>query len=136
VGVHTITLAVIELIGQTSQDSVVITVEEAPPTGAQVSVASVSIFGYGGKNGNNHLQASAVLQDDLGTAVAGTVLEANLFRDGALISSSISTTDAARTAFMFDERNNTAGCYSVVITNVTAGTLTFDGVTPSNDFYK
>ena len=135
-GVHTITLVVTDSIGQTAQDVVVITVEEAPPVGAQVSVASISIFGYGGGNGNKHLQAVANIQDDLGAAVAGAVVEADLYRGGSLIASSTGTTDAAGSAVLFDERNIATGCYSVVITNVTAPGLTFDGLTPGNQYCK
>jgi hypothetical protein len=136
VGVHTITLVVIDSIGQTAQDEVVITVEESPPAGTQVSVESISIFGYGGNNSNKHLQAVANIQDDLGAAVAGAVVEADLYRDGALIASTTSTTDSAGSAFLFDARNIAAGCYSVVITEVTAAGLTFDGVTPGNQYCK
>lgn len=136
IGAHTITLVVTDSIGQTAQDSVLITVEPAPPVGAQVSVASISLIGYGGKNGNNHLQASAVIQDDLGAAVAGAVVEADLYRDGALIASSTSSTDGSGVALISDEKSIASGTYTVVITNVTAANLTFDGVTPSNSYTK
>lgn len=136
VGAHTMTLIVTDSIGQTAQDSVVITVEEALPAGSQVSVASLSISGYGGRNGNNHLQASAVIQDDLGAAVAGAVVEADLYRDGGLFASSTSPTDASGVALLFDEKSIAAGSYTVVITGVTAANRTFDGVTPSASYTK
>jgi hypothetical protein len=136
VGVHTITLVVTDLIGLTAQDIVEITVEEAPPVGAQVSVASISLIGYGGKNRNNNLQALASIVDDLEAPVAGAVVEADLYRDGTKIKLSTSTTDSSGSALLFDERKIATGCYSVVITNVTAAGLTFDEVTPSNNYCK
>lgn len=136
VGAHTISLVVVDSIGQSSQDSVLITVEEAPLAGTQVMAESILLIGYGGKNGNNHLQVVANIQNDLGVAVVGAIVEADLYRDGTPIASSTSTTDSSGAALLFDERRIASGCYSVVITNVTAADLTFDGVTPSNLFCK
>ena len=136
VGTHTITLVVTDSIEQPAQDEVVITVEAAPLVASQVSVTSVSLLGYGGKNGNNHLQGAASVQDNLGANVVGAVVDAELYHEGTLIASSTSTTDAAGSALLFDERRVAKGCYSIIITNVTAPALTFDGVTPTNGYCK
>jgi subtilisin family serine protease len=136
VGVHTIKLIVTDDIGKTAQDTVVITVEEAPATGTQVSVASIAISGYGGKNGNNHLQAIATLQDNLGDAVVGAVIEADLYRDSTKIKTASTTTDSTGSTLLFNEKSIAAGRYSVVITKITITGMTFDGVTPTNEFRK
>ncbi len=119
VGIHTITLVVYDSSGQSSQDNVVITVEEAPAVATQVSVESIVITGYGGKNSNNHLEAIANVRDDLGAAVVGAVVEADLYKDNTMIKTSSGTTDFSGAAPLFDEKGIAAGCYSVVVTNVT-----------------
>lgn len=136
VGVHTLTLVVTDSMGQTAQDTVVITVENGPPAGSQVVVESILLIPYGGKNGNNHLQAVAYLKDDLGVVVEGAAVEADLYWGSALMASSTSTTDASGAAVLFDEKSIGSFCFSVVITNVTAAGLTFDGTTPSNQYCK
>ena len=135
-GVHTIKLIVTDFLGQTAEDTVVITVEEAPATGTQVSVASIAINGYGGKNGNNHLEAFTSLRDNLGGAVVGAVVEADLYKDNTRIKSSSGTTDLSGAVQLFNEKGIGAGCYSVVITKITVSGLTFDGATPFNEFCK
>ena len=136
VGSHTFRLEVYDSIGQSSQDSVVITVEEAPAVANQVSVSSIAINGYGGKNGNNHLEAFTSLRDNLGGAVVGAVVEADLYKDNTRIKSSSGTTDFSGGAQLFNEKGIGAGCYSVVITKITVSGLTFDGATPFNEFCK
>lgn len=136
VGSHTMTLRVFDSIGQYAEDSVLITVEEAPAVATLVSVQSIAITGYGGKNGNNHLEAVATIRDDLGEAVVGAVVEAYLYKDNTMIKTSSGTSDSSGAALLFNERGIATGCYSVVITNVTAPGLAFDGVTPSNQHCK
>ena len=136
VGTHTITLVVFDSFGQSSQDDVVVTVEEAPAFATQVSVESVAITGYGGKNGNNHLEAIANVQDNLGEVVVGAVVEADLYKDNTMIKTSSGTTDFSGAAPLFNEKGIATGCYSVVVTKITAPGLTFDGATPSNGYCK
>ncbi len=136
VGSHTITLVVTDSIGQSSQDNVVITVEEAPAVATQTSVESIDITGYGGKNRNNHLEAIANVRDNLGKVVVGAVVVAELYKGTTMIKTSSGSTDSSGATLLFNEKGIASGCYSVVITGITAPGLTFDGVTPSNQYCK
>lgn len=136
VGTHAITLVVVDSGGNSAQDSVTIEVEEGPPVGSLVLVEAIDFVGYGGKNGNNHMSVAASIRDGLGAAVAGAVVAADLYRNGSIVSSSTSTSDSSGSALLFDEKSIAAGCYDVVITNITAGGLTFDGITPANQYCK
>ena len=72
---------------------------------------------------------------DLGNQVSGASVSIDLFRDGSLVGSGTGTTGTDGTV-TFTLKNAASGCYTTTVTDVTAAGLTWDGITPANDFDK
>ena len=107
-----------------------------PPAAATtVSVSSVSYATEGGKNKDKHLLITVALVDDLLDAVANASVSVDLFRDLSFIASGTSTTGAGGSV-TFTLKNAEAGCYTTVVTDVTAAGLTWDETTAVNEFCK
>ena len=76
-----------------------------------------------------------VLVDDLGAAVANASVSIDLYRDEGFIASETATTGAGGTA-TFTLMNASSGCYTTSVTDVLAAGLTWDDLTPVNQFCK
>jgi hypothetical protein len=133
-GTHTITAAVTDSGGKTGTDSVSITVG-TPGEPTTVSVASITYATQGGRYGDKHLSVTVALVDDLGGPVAGASVSIELYRDGGLDASGTGTTGTDGTV-TFTRNNAPSGTYTTEVTDVTAAGLTWDGVTPRNEFDK
>ena len=132
---HTVILTVTDDGGATSSDSVFITVSEPSATATSVSVASITYSTEGGKNSDKHLNITVALLDDLGQAVSGASVSIDLFRDGSFAGADTGTTGTDGTV-TFSLKNAKSGCYTTTVTDVTADSLKWDGVTPANEFCK
>ncbi|MBI3092592.1 MAG: S8 family serine peptidase [Candidatus Tectomicrobia bacterium] len=133
-GNHTITASVTDSGGKTGSASVGITVGTPPPGPTTVSVASIAYTTEGGKNSDKHLNITLALVDDLGNPVAGAAVSITL-SNGTSSWSGTATTGSAGTV-TFTLKNAPSGCYTTSVTNVAAAGLTWDGVTPANEFCK
>lgn len=99
-----------------------------------VSVSSISYATAGGKNGDKHLNITVAIVDNLGDPVSGAV-EIDLFRDGSKIAADTGSTYPDNTV-TFTLKNAPSGCYTTTVTYVATAELTWDGVTPPNEFPK
>ena len=104
-------------------------------TATTVSVDSITYATEGGKRGDKHLLITVALVDDLGNLVGGASVSIDLYRDGSRIASGTGTTGANGT-LTFSLKNAKSGTHTTTVTNVTAASLTWDGVTPANEFVK
>ena len=108
---------------------------QAVTQATSVIVDSVTYATEGGKNQDKHLLITVALVDDLGSVVSGASVSIDLYRDGTRIGSGAGTTGVDGTA-TFRLKNARAGCYKTEATNVSAAGLTWDGLTPTNEFCK
>ena len=104
-------------------------------TTTTVSVSSITYATEGGKNGDKHLRITVALMDDLGNPVAGASVSIDLFRDGSFVASGTGTTGTDGTV-TFSLKHAASGCYTTVVTDVTAAGLTWDGAALANEFCK
>jgi hypothetical protein len=129
-GVHTITAEATDDNG-TGSDAVTITVG-TPPAPLVVSVESIS---YATAAKGKHLNITVGVEDDFGAPVSGASVSIDLLYDGILDLQSSGTTGDDGTV-TFRRNNAPAGTYTTQVTGVTAGDLTWDGVTPPNEYDK
>ena len=134
-GNHTVTASVTDSGGKTASVSVGITVGTPPEEPTAVIVDSVTYATEGGRNNEKHLLITVALVDDLAGSVGGASISIDLFRDESPAGSGSGTTGAGGTV-TFTLKNAKSGLYTTVVTDVTAAGLTWDGVTPDNDFIK
>ncbi|MCH7654443.1 MAG: S8 family serine peptidase [Chloroflexi bacterium] len=107
----------------------------APAEASTVSVGSITYATSGGKNRDKHLLITVALVDDLGNPASNASVTIDLFRDGSFVASGTGTTGEAGT-LTFTLNNAASGCYETTVTDVSAGTLTWDGATPANGLCK
>ncbi len=133
-GDHTITAQVTDTGGKTSSNSITITVGTPPVTGTTVGVDSLAYTTNGGKGGDRHLTVTVHVSDDSGNDVGGASVSIRLSNGN---SSWIATgTTGSNGDIGFTLKNAPSGTYTTEITNVIASGLTWDGVTPTNNFTK
>lgn len=133
-GTHTITASATDSAGQTRTASVTITVG-APPEATTVRIASVTYATEGGRQQNQHLLVTVAVVDDQGKPVGGAALDVRLDQDGVLYLTASGTTGTDG-KITFKARNAPSGCYVTTVTSVTASGLSWDGITPANEFCK
>ena len=134
-GNHTITASVTDSGDKTGSASISITVGTPPVGPTTVSVSSITYATDGGKNKDKHLLVTVALVDDLGNLVSGASVSIDLFRDGSLVANGTGTTGTDGTV-TFQLSGAKKGCYTTTVTDATAAGLTWDGVTPANEFCK
>lgn len=123
-------------IGNSASSNVLTVATSATPQVAtSVSVTNISYFTEGGKNADKHLDVKLTLRDNLLNPVQSASVSINLFRNSILVASGTGTTLSDGT-ITFVLRNASPGTYSTVVTTVSAGSLTWDKVTPSNSYTK
>ncbi len=133
-GNHTITASVTDSGGKTGSDSISITVG-TPPAEPTVSVDSITYSTEGGKDGKKHLNIIVALVDDLGGSVGGASISIDTYRGETLYATGTGTTGTDGTV-TYRLNNAPSGTYTTTVTNVTAAGLTWDGITPPNEFTK
>lgn len=89
----------------------------------------------GGRNKDKHLIISVALVDDSSRPVAGATVSIELYRDSSFVGSGSGTTGSDGVA-SFNLKNAESGCYSTEVTKVIADGLTWNAVTPSNNYCK
>jgi len=131
-GNHTITASVADSGGKTGSASISITVG-TPGEPTTVSVSAITYAREGGPDGMKHLNVTIALVDDLGNPVSGASVSIDLYLDlkEPPYASANGTTGADGTV-TFKLANAPPGCYSTVVTNVTADGLAWDELTPEN----
>ncbi len=129
-GNHIITASVTDSGAQTGSDSISITVG-SPSEPTTVSVSGFTYAATGGRDGKKHLSVTVALVDDLGDPVAGASVSILLEHDLGSSWTFTGTTGSDGTV-TFSLLNAPSGCYTTVVTDVTAGELTWDSGDPAN----
>jgi hypothetical protein len=128
-GSHTITAQVTDSGGKTSNDSVTITVGEAP-LAEEISVNQI-IYGLtGGKNGDRHLLVTIHVIDNLGQDVSGSGVSVTMERDTPppfMYTGSATTGADGKVTFQLS--NAKSGCYT---TTVAVDSTDWDGLQPQD----
>ena len=100
-----------------------------------VVVQSVSYATGGGRNGGKDLLVTVTMVDNTNAAVSGASVSIDLFRNGVLDGRGTGTTGTTGSV-TFKRKNAPSGSYKTKVTAVSAASLTWDGVTPTNSFIK
>jgi hypothetical protein len=98
-----------------------------------VSVESITYATRGGHN--QHLDIIVTLVDDLDNPVVGANVSATLYRDDGESWNRQGTTNS-NGSVTFQLNNHGIGCYWMVVTDVQAEGLEWDGATPENGYCK
>lgn len=134
-GSHTVTASATDANGNVGSASINVTVVAPPGAANTVSVSKIDYSTTGGKNRNQHLQVAVYLIDDLGNPVANASVSIDLSLNGSPYLSATGTTGTDGKA-VFKANNAPSGTYVTTVTAVNATGLTWDGVTPTNEFVK
>lgn len=108
---------------------------QAVSQATKITVDSIDYSTAGGRYNKKHLNISLYLINDLGDAVFEAYISIDLFRDGVIIASGTGTTDTDGIV-TFSLKNAVSGRYKTVVRDVVAVGLTWDGLTPTNEFDK
>jgi len=117
------------------EDTTILQVTVAPEEPTTASVSSISYSTHGGKDNSKHLDITITIINDFANPVSGASVLIDLFRDGSLVGQGTGITETDGTV-TFTLNNASPGLYTTTVTDVTAAGLTWDGVTPSNEFTK
>lgn len=131
-GQHTVSVTATDTRGVSGSGSASFTTGSTPTT---VHVDSVTYATEGGKGNNLHLLITVALVDNLGNAVSGASVSIDLYLDGVLYGSATGTTGTDGKV-TFKANKAPSGCYTTTVTSVIASGLTWDGLTPANQFCK
>lgn len=111
------------------------TIVESPPPGGGVSVAEVTYTTSGGRNNDRHLHIHVRLIDDQEQPVSDAVVSIDLYLDGNLFAWGAGSTGGDGSV-SFSLNNAPPGLWTTVVTDLDAGGLEWDGVTPANGHVK
>jgi hypothetical protein len=130
-GTHPFTLEVTDGT-QTATQELSITVAAAP---SATVVESVTYTTEGGRANDQHLVVHVLVVTGGGAPVANASVTIQVFRNGGLYATRTGTTDASGAA-AFKLNRYPAGCYTTVVTQVTAAGITSTPDTPANSHCK
>ena len=117
------------------EDTTSLEVTAAPEEPTTVSVSSITYSTHGGKDGFKHLDITITIINDFANPVSGASVSIDLFRDDSFVAQGTGTTGTDGTV-TFTLNNASTGLYTTTVTDVTAAGLTWDVVTPFNEFDK
>ncbi|MCH7903847.1 MAG: S8 family serine peptidase [Armatimonadetes bacterium] len=134
-GVYTITASATDSGNKTGSKSVTITVGSPPEEATEVSVSAITYSTSGGRGGTKNLRVTIALLDNLGAVVAGATVTITLSNNdgGSWVGTATTGSDGTVT---FQLRNAPAATYTTVVDSVSASGLTWDSVTPPNEYEK
>lgn len=107
-----------------------------PIPGDTVSVNSVNYSTSGGRNADKHLSSTINLIDNTGNPVSGASLSMTLRNSTTGQSWNGSGTTGTDGGITFTLASAPSGTYETSVISITAGSLTWDGITPPNSFTK
>lgn len=134
-GNHTLFTTVTDSRALSGSASVLMTLSDPIPVPTTSLVSGITYALEGGKQNNKNLVITAHIVNDLAAAVPGASVSMQLKKSTTVVLTATGTTDASGNV-TFTYLNAAAACYSSTITQVTSTGLTWDGVTPSNQFCK
>lgn len=100
-----------------------------------VSVKSLSHYTEGGKGGTAHLRIIVELADNLASSVAGATVNIDMYLNGNFYNK-FSGTTSTDGKVNFKINNAPSGTYKVIVTNVIASSLIWDGIKTEYTFTK
>jgi hypothetical protein len=118
----------------TGSDSISITVG-TPENATTVSVNSITYVTEGGRRNDKHLLITVALVDDDDNSVAGASVSIDLYHNTSFAGRGTGTTGTNGTV-TFTKKNAWSGCYTTIVTEVTAAGLTWDDSIPTNKHCK
>jgi len=134
-GTYTVEVTVTDTRSVSGSGSASFTVGPAPVEPTTASVSSITYTTGGGKNSDKHLSVAVTIVDDLGNPVANASVSITLSHDSGTSWNGTGTTGTDGTV-TFGLKNAPSGCYTTTVTGVAVTGLTWDGVTPANNFCK
>jgi len=117
------------------EDTTNLEVTTAPVDPTTVSVSLIDYFTHGGRDGLKHLDIIITIINDFADPVSGASVSIDLFRDNSFVTQGTATTGTDGIV-TFTLNNASTGLYTTTVTDVTASGLTWDELTPSNEFDK
>jgi hypothetical protein len=133
-GPHTVTVEVTDMT-VVGSDSTSFTIG-SPPAPGSMHVPSIVYTSNGGREGTRNVYITVTVVDDGdGAPVAGAAVTVLVTIDELAWSYGTGTTNAAGQV-TFEAKNAPSGTYYTELWGVEAGTMTWDGVTPLNEFTK
>ena len=107
-----------------------------PNNSLTAKVNSITYDTVGGKNSNKHLHITVEIFDDSSNQVSGASVSIILDNTSTSQSWLRSGTTATDGTITFSLKNAPSGTYTTTVTDVTAEGLTWDDMTPTNEFPK
>lgn len=134
-GKHTVTASVTDSDGATGSASTSVVVGALPAEPTVVSVSAVSYATEGGRDGRKHLLVTVGLKDDLQNPVPNASVSIKVSVGGSVYwaGTGVTGSDGGAT---FKLSNAPSGAYATTVTAVAAQGLSWDGITPDNEFIK
>jgi thermitase len=121
--------------GQPGSVDLILTPLTPPPSSPTVVVASITYTTEGGSDGKRHVNVTLAVVDGAGSPVGGASVSADVLRNGSQVTPRSGTTGSDG-RLTFTLKSASSGCYSTVVTSVSAAGSTWDGNTPTNSFCK
>jgi subtilisin family serine protease len=134
-GTHEVEVTVTDARSISGSGSATFTTGPAPTEPTIAIVDSITYVAKGGANKDRHLDVWVAVVDDQGNPLANAAVSITLFHDSGTSWNFSGTTGSGGTV-TFGLKNIPTGCYNTVVNQVTANGLTWDGVTPPNEFCK
>jgi hypothetical protein len=129
------TTGVVVTAGNTTTANFALVAESGSGTTGTVSVAAIAYSTHGGPRRDRHLAVVVRVVDGADVPVPGASVSIELKHNGNIYgTASGSTGSNGEVGFSFN--NAPSGTYTTVVKQVSAGSLTWDGETPSNSFTK
>ncbi len=133
-GTHLIIASVTDSGGASADASITVTVNP-PVAEGTVSVLEPAYSTSGGRNKDAHLEIDLGLADENSTPVPGAVITIGLYHNNLLYTTAAGTTDSSGMA-LYKFPGAPSGLYKVIVISVSVPGYTWDGVQPTETFYK
>lgn len=134
-GAHSLQISVTDTRSLTGTKSTSFSVSDPQQQATTAKVQNIIYRTEGGKNNNKNLVITVKVINNLDASVSGASVSINLLRTGNTVFSSAGTTDS-NGEVSYTYSNAAAACYQTTVTAVIANQLTWDNITPSNQFCK
>jgi len=134
-GSHTVQTQVTDSRSLTQTKSVSFSISDPQQQATTSRVDSITYSTAGGKSNNKNLLITVNIKDNIGGLVSGASVGINLKRTGSSVYTSSATTNSLGNV-VFTYLNAASACYITEVVSVVANGLTWDGLTPANQFCK
>jgi hypothetical protein len=133
-GTHVITATVTDADGNTTEQSISITIGDVD-VATTVSIVSVTYSTEGGRNNNRNLSVTLTLADNLGQPVSAATVGVVIYFNGDPTWQAVGTTGSDGRV-TFTVKNAPNGTYYTGVYQIAGTSLSWDGETPFNNYEK